>query len=1149
MKKNQEFDVGKHSGKLRKTFLTMKLSLCFLIMGLTSVYGNAFSQLKVNLTVHNATLQEVFEQLTETTDYRFVYSSDLLNKTQKITCDFQNESIESVLAECLEGTNLWYRIEGEDKVVIISPKFQRPYVPVKEITLTGKVVDKDGQPLPGVSVVLKGTTMGVATDVNGNFTLVIPDTEGARLVFSFVGMKTQELPIVAGKPMHVVMIADSEQMEEVIVTGYSTRKVSEMTGAVQQFRGADIVQSVTGGNVMNALKGHTTGLHITGSTGQPGQDGELLLRGIGTLFGVDGALGSQSNASPLIVIDGVITDYTSLSGVVAPTDIADITVLKDAASTAIYGSRAATGVIVVTTKKGVKDQMQVSLDMKLGINVPNFGKTEWMTSEELVEFGKMSLRNWWDNNTTLQAAYPNRDAFIADTLSSLYDNFDLTKTTDWRDLVYRNGLTKDIAMSIRGGGENMQYYFSYNYYDEEGTQVGYDLTRHLFKARMDFDVKEWLNFGVNLSGTFAKNISPNSNNGDPTMENKHPWLTPYNEDGTLKYNIEQWQNFVMDPDPAVNQLQDNKYNNVTDLSSNLFGSFSGTFKPFKWLSFTSTNTLTLNTTNTNDYQDSRTYSGNSSINEYSNGTLTIDDSRSWSFLTSNILRLQHNFGNHSLNGLIRQEWYERHSRSSSVSMYDQKIAGERNVGGFSMQGEKGDDASIPTGNETETGSFSVFSEVNYNYAGKYMASASFRTDGSTNFGRDKRYGTFYSVSASWLATQEEFMQNQNVFSNLKLRASYGTSGKEAGIDYLNYTLYTTTNTTFDYYRNHPIYQSTYGAELNQLGNDQLSWETAKNLNIGVDLGFLENRINLSVDWYRRNNTDLIMQVSLPAAMAVGVQYQNVGKMVNRGIELVLNTHTMKSKDFNWFTTLTFSYNDNELTNLADDRLSDAYGTVYYEGDNFDVLKKVKVAGIDPQTGLPQYERVEEDGSITIVNSLVDATLGNGELSYVDIGLSRAPYWGGFTNTLTYKNWELYVHTTYNLKYKVYNSIFQSFTSGRGWTTSNMRKLPSHWKIWEQPGDQADLPMVNADPANRQDLSTSTSFAYMDASHLRISNIRLSYHFPQRWLQEVGIQSATLSFNCDNVYTFASKNFLHADPENLSGWAAPRQFIFGLNVTF
>lgn len=1148
MKKNQEFDVGKHSGKLRKTFLTMKLSLCFLIMGLTSVYGNAFSQLKVNLTVHNATLQEVFEQLTETTDYRFVYSSDLLNKAQKITCDFQNESIESVLAECLEGTNLWYRIEGQDKVVIISPKFQRPYVPVKEITLTGKVVDKDGQPLPGVSVVLKGTTMGVATDVNGNFTLVIPDTEGARLVFSFVGMKTQELPIMAGKPMHVVMIADSEQMEEVIVTGYSTRKVSEMTGAVQQFRGADIVQSVTGGNVMNALKGHTTGLHITGSTGEPGQDGDLLLRGMGTLYGVDATLGATDNATPLIVIDGVITDYTSLSGVVSPSDIADITVLKDAASTAIYGSRAATGVIVVTTKRGVKDKMTVSLDVKMGISVPHFGKKEWMNSQELVEFGEMSLRNWWNTNESLQAAFPNRETFISDTLATLRNNFDLTKTTDWRDLIYRNGLTKDIAMSIRGGSDNMQYYFSYNFYDEKGTQIGYNLTRHLFKARMDFDVTKWLNFGINLNGTFEKNISPNSSNG-LAMENMHPWLTPYNEDGTLKYNIEQWKNFVIDPNPVTNPLLDNLYNDLTTLQSNLFGSFSATLKPFKWMSISSTNTFTLTNANSNDYYDSRTYSGNCSTNQYSNGMLTVSDTRSWSFLTSNILRLQHSFGSHNLSGLIGQEWYERHSRGTSVSMYDQKIAGERNVGGFAMQGEKGDDASIPSGTETESGSFSVFSEVNYNYAEKYMASASFRTDGSTNFGKDKRYGTFYSISGSWLASKEPFMQNQNVLSNLKFRISYGTSGKEAGMDYLNYTLYTTTNTTFDYYRNHPVYQSTYGAELNQLGNDQLSWETAHNLNIGVDLGFLKNRITLSADWYRRRNSDLIMEVNLPAAQGVGTQYQNVGEMVNRGVELILNTHTIKGEDFNWFTTLTFSYNDNELTKLADDRLSDAFGTIYYEGDNIDVLKKVKVVGVDPQTGLAQYERVEEDGSKTIVNTLIDATLGNGESSFVDIGLSRAPYWGGFTNTLTYKNWELYVHTVYNLHYKVYNSILSSFTNGRSWTTGNMYKVPDHWKIWENPGDDADLPMVNADPAFRQDLSTNTSFAYMDASHLRISTIRLSYNFPQQWLKSIGMQSATLSFNCENVYTFASKDFLRSDPENLNGWAAPRQFVFGLNVTF
>lgn len=1141
MKKNQEFDVGKHSGKLQKTFLTMKLSLCFLIMGLTSVYGNAFSQLKVNLTVHNATLQEVFEQLTETTDYRFVYSSDLLNKTQKITCDFQNESIESVLAECLEGTNLWYRIEGEDKVVIISPKFQRPYVPVKEITLTGKVVDKDGQPLPGVSVVLKGTTMGVATDVNGNFTLVIPDTEGARLVFSFVGMKTQELPIVAGKPMHVVMIADSEQMEEVIVTGYSTRKVSEMTGAVQQFRGADIVQSVTGGNVMNALKGHTTGLHITGSTGEPGQDGNLLLRGMGTFYNE----GASNSSFPLIVIDGVITDYTSLSGVISPSDIADITVLKDAASTAIYGSRAATGVIVVTTKKGVKDQMQVSLDAKMGLNIPNFGKTGWMTSEELIQFGEMSLRNWWNTNESLQAAFPNQDAFIADTLSTLRENFDLTQSTNWRDLVYRNGLTKDIAMNIRGGSDNMQYYFSYNYYDEKGTQIGYDLTRHLFKARMDFDVTKWLNFGVNLSGTFEKNIASNSEN----MESMHPWLTPYNEDGSLKYNIEHWTNFIMDPEPAINQLLDIQYNNLTEVKNNLFGSFSGTLKPFSWLSFTSTNTLTLSNTNTNDYRDSRTYSGNYSWNQYSNGTLKISDTRNWSFLTSNILRLQHSFDNHNLSGLIGQEWYERHSRGTSVSMYDQKIAGERNVGGFSRQGTKGNGTSVPTGSESESGSFSIFSEVNYNYKGKYMASASFRTDGSTNFGKDKRYGTFYSFSASWLASNERFMEKQNILSYLKFRVSYGTSGKEAGMDYLNYTLYGTSNTVYNYLNHHPVYQGAYAAEINQLGNDQLSWETAYNLNAGIDLGFLDNRINLSADWYKRRNSDLIMNVNVSANKGVGRQYQNVGEMVNKGIELVLNTHTVKSPDFNWYTTFTFSYNDNKLTKLDQGQLVRDFYPTYYEGDNFDELKKVKVTDIDPQTGLAQYQRVEENGTTTIVNTLTDATLGNGENSYVNIGLSRAPYWGGFTNTFNYKNWELYVHMAYNLHYKVVNTLIQDYTNGRTWASRNLHKVPSRWKIWEKPGDQADIPMVNADPSFIQDLGTETSFAYMNASHLRISTIRLSYSFPQKWLRTIPLQSALLSVSVDNVHTFTSKDFAGNDPENAGGWAAPRQIVFGLSATF
>lgn len=1143
MEKKRKMGNLRQIGLLRKGFVT-NLRVFVLLCIVNTVSAAGYSQgMQLNVHFENQSVVAVLDYLKETVGYQFVYRKGIFDGKAAVTLEMREVTAEEVLDAILPERGFDYEVV--DRVVVIkkaAPRAEQA-LPQEPVVLRGVVKGTDGKPLPGATIRLKGGNIGTATDADGAYQLRFPSSSQVVLIYSFVGMKDEERVYSGQKELNVVLSEDVAQMDEVIVTGYSTRKVSEMTGAVQQFRGKEIVASATGGNLMNALKGHTTGLQITGSNGRPGQDGDLLLRGLGTLYGNDG--GGTSNSSPLIVIDGVITDYTGISGVIAASDIADITVLKDAASTAIYGSRAATGVIVVTTKKGVKDRMTVALDVKMGVSTPTFGGLRYMNSRELYEFGEMTMRNWWNTDEYLTEDYASQEEFLDAQLGDLKSHFDLNQTTDWRSLAYRNGVSKDVALSIRGGGDKMQYYFSYNYYDEKGTQEGYDLIRHLFKTRMDFDVTDFLTFGVNMSGTFQKDISPYT--GLVTMERIHPWLSPYNEDGTLKYNMPWWNENKLRTDPLVNPLLDNRYNDLTELQNRLFGSFSGTLKPFKWLTLSSTNTFILTNTNGNTYIDSRTYSGNHVSNDMSNGILKVDDGRSWSFLTSNILRLQHDFGNHSLNGLVGQEWYERHNRTSHVEMYDQLVVGERNVGGFGKQGDKTNPGSIPTGTEWESGSFSVFSEVNYNYAGKYMASASFRTDASTNFGKDNRYGTFYSVSASWLASREKFMQDQNVFSNLKFRLSYGTSGKEAGMDYLNYTLYSS-DAYFDYYREHPVYQSVYAAKINQLGNNRLSWETAHNLNFGADMGFLDNRISLSVDGYKRRNSDLIMGVALPAANGVGQQYQNVGEMVNRGVELSLNTHTIKGIDFNWYTTLTFSYNNNELTKLNQGKLSRDGFPTFYEGDNFETLKKVKVAGVDPQTGQAQYERVEKDGSKTIVNVMYEATEGNGELSYVNIGLSRAPYWGGFTNTLSYKNWELYVHTTYSLNYKVFNDILNEYAYTTRWMQGNIHRLPSEWKIWEKPGDKADIPMISAGDYNRN-LGSSTSFCYLDASHFRISNIRLTYHFPQAWMNAIHLQSATLNFSCDNVYTFTSKRFLGADPEDVGGWAAPRRFIFGLNVTF
>ena len=599
----------------------------------------------------------------------------------------------------------------------------------------------------------------------------------------------------------------------------------------------------------------------------------------------------------------------------------------------------------------------------------------------------------------------------------------------------------------------------------------------------------------------------------------------------------------------VNPLMDNQYNSSISHNDNLMGSFSGTLHPFSWMSFTSVNTYTRIYSNTNNYQDSRTYSGNYSNNNFSNGILDISDARDDSFLTSNILRMEYRFNDHNISGLLGQEYYERHSRSSNLSMYDQSVVGERNVGGFSKVGKKIQSSYVPDGSESESGSFSLFAEANYNYKGKYMASVSFRTDASTNFGKDNRYGKFYSISGAWLVSSEKFMQKQKALSFLKLRLSYGTSGKESGIDYLNYTLYAIGKDYEDYYREHPLYPSSYPAVINQLGNDQLTWETAYTFNLGVDMGFLNDRIRLNADYYRRRNSDLIMSVATAAAIGVGAQYKNVGEMLNQGVELTLNTHTLKSPTFNWYTTFTFSHNKNELTKLYDGYFVDGEGRTFYEGDNIDMLKKVKVNGVDKETGKPIYERVNEDGTIEYVNTLTNATSGNGELSYQNIGLKRAPYYGGFTNTFQYKNFELYLHMTYSFGYKAYSSLKTSYTDGTAWLYNNMYKIPSGLKIWQKPGDDADIPMVNSDPSYTQNLYGTTSFGYINSGHVRFSKIRLSYNFPEKWLRQIRIQHLSLSFTCDNVGVITSRNFIGADPENLGDWPAPRRYAFGLNFTF
>ena len=371
MKKNQESDVGKASGVVWKMWLTMKLLFCFLLIGFSTVYGNAFSQVKISISVNEVSLQEVFEKLTEQTGYHFVYSNEMLQRTGKVSVDMQDCDLGQIMAVCLKNTGLWYRLE--DNIIVISPKFRQPDVPQKKITLTGTVKDKSGMLLPGVTILLKGSTLGVVTDVDGNFRLIVPEASEITLVFSFVGLKTQEVVVRDTKPLHVVMSEDVAQMDEVVVTGYYTLSKERSAGSFSRVEAGDINMKTSSG-IVERLNGLVPGFVVNNA----GED-KFLLRGVTSI---------NSSREPLFVVDGMPVELTTLDGTVSPEDIASVSVLKDATAASIWGAKAANGVVVITTKRGrTQGKMNVSYAGSVQIQgLPDFGYLDYMNARDYVDF-------------------------------------------------------------------------------------------------------------------------------------------------------------------------------------------------------------------------------------------------------------------------------------------------------------------------------------------------------------------------------------------------------------------------------------------------------------------------------------------------------------------------------------------------------------------------------------------------------------------------------------------------------------------------------------------------------------------------------------------------------------------------------------------
>lgn len=1146
----------------------MKLTSAIMLILAIQVSASGYSQ-KVNLRLQNVSLEEVIKAIQRQTGIQVFYKNEVLEKTGKVSVTIRDMLPDKALEKALASTDLVYKIVSNTYVIsqrlaetennlLLNKTPEKLPEPVK-----GKILNKEtGKPMAGATIYNKTTQKYKMAGNDGGFG--IEARQGDELVITYIGMKTVFIRVSGTDDLMVWMDVEENKTELVITTGYSSKKVAELTGALQTIQGDELRNGVSTTNTLGMLKGKTTGLYITETGGGTvANKGQVVMRGQAS-FGDAG----NPNYGPLIVLDGVITTAVNLQDIVNPNDIEDIVVLKDAASTSIYGSRAAQGVLLITTKRGVKGQVRVNLNMKYGQTKDN-RLVRFMNTQETAAHINKYMEAMYNGTASIRTQFPTLQDFINTTRP--FKDADLSQFSNWDKVLFTDGHEKDINLALSGGSDKTRFYGAVDWYKEDGTLIDDNLDRKSIRLNIDQQVSEKFTVGFNANAIIDKYVSSSSENQYYLFQ---PWVSTTYANGQLADSI---PNYVFRPTAApATQWYDNPvYSHTYNTNIRKVQSYLGTvvlkYKILPWLSLQSTNTLQFLNNNYNSYRDPRTYRGRwdgpASGRVYVNGEISIQDSRTEYYLTSNQVNFNKSFGKHQVTALVGQEYGRIHTESIGASAYNTAYPGERNIAAFKNFGSWLNVLTgipeIPAGLLTaipapaDKASFSLFSEASYNYMQRYFASASLRRDASTNFGQLNRYAVFYSLSGGWLVSKENFMKNIRPVTNLKLRASYGASGREAGADYLNFTTYTDNVRYND--------QNTFGATIQRLGNSQITWETTKTINTGIDLG-LWKRIDLTIDWYKRRSKNLIQTVPLPSYIGFASQTRNVGEIENTGIEITLSSLNIKQKDFEWATDFNISFNKNRLTKIYGDSLIDPWSRSYYRyaGEDLNVLKAVIYAGVNPDNGSPLFERVMPDGKVQLVDSL-PLVLADGTRSFKTVGSATPKFFGGFTNTFRYKGISLALLFNFVYGNTIMNQSVNNFYDPTSWKSGFALVNPDKAiRSWQGPGDN------NANYPNFYDLAFAqrgatnfrASLIYQDASYISLRNIRLGYELSKKALAKTGIKSANIYLSMDNVFVVKSDQLFAADPEGArlgstsgsftgTGFssAMPRRFIAGINLSF
>ena len=974
-------------------------------------------------------------------------------------------------------------------------------------TIKGRVTEDGKKPLSNASIIVKGTTVASKTNEEGYYSITVP-ANGKVLKFSSLNFEDQEVNIGSKSEINVILVNTVSDLQQVIVTGYGTTKKATNTGSIATVKAAEI-ENLPFSSVDKALQGKVAGLQSVAASGQPGASQAILIRGASSI--------TASNA-PLWVVDGVpinagdasrLQTTGNLLSTLNPNDIESISVLKDAASQSIYGSRAANGVIVVTTKKGKSGKTRFRFDTEVGNSDVAYQNEKYkpLDANEFINLTRDGLVN--------------AGASAAQTTSILNSlgqgngiNF------NWYDNIMRVGQQKQYNLSAEGGNDKTTFFLSGGHFAQEGTSINSQLKRNNVNVRITNKATDKLTIGFNLNAGNVSQRAPLNGGafGNPLLSTYFllPTYSAYKPDGTYNYVL----NGGLHNTVALSEL-DKRFLR----QSSIRGSVNGEYKILDNLKFKSVYGIDYNALEEDQYNNPLHGDGLAS-----NGRAFAYYTRYFNYVWTNTLDLQQNIMRNGDLSSSTQIGYEAQKSAG----YFSTVRADQFPPSLSLVYPASGASPVTASATISDYTFeSQFASTNLNYKNRFVLSGSFRRDGSSRFSAKNRYGNFWALGATWNIDREEFMANNTLFDQLKLRASYGVNGN-AGIG--NYDAPALYGFGFNY-------NQLPGSGPTNVGDENLTWELNKPMNIGLDFSVLKNRVNVTIDYYIRKSENLLLSVPLSNTSGFGSATRNIGSMENKGVELSLNIIPVQTKDFRWDIDFNFSNNKNKITSLpnAADILNGNF--IIRQGESLNTFFLREWAGVDRATGDPLWYTTDKHQA--------SSNIYPGASARILAGQALPKFFGSLTNALSYKGFNLSAQLYYNFGNQVFDT-WRGYYLGSGFGAS-FNKVKRQLDAWKQPGDITTVPKYVYN--GNKNFNAGSTYNLNDGSFVRVRDIQLGYTLPKAYAEKLKIGSANFYVRGTNLFTWVKDENLPFDPEQGTGSASnlnvfiPKTVTVGLSLAF